>query len=93
MFLRAHTQSSNKASTKTARTTRKKCLVRFYIYIEIACYNELSRVDERDLSHAVLGPTFLHFSTSRPGDLVPKAITGPKSRGTLLCAALWHHVH
>ena len=36
-----------------------------YIYIEVALCQTLIRVDERDLSHMVEGPTFLSLPTWR----------------------------
>ena len=63
------------------------------LYIEIAgCYKS-SWVDERDLSPMVQGPTISlpHSLATGIWNLAPKAISGPKSRGTSLGTTLWHH--
>ena len=66
----------------------------FYIYIGIPTHIKLSGVDERDLSHTVLEPTFLSLSSWRQVSetQLTKTITGPKSRGISFGTKLWRHV-
>ena len=73
------------------RTTWNKQLLQFDVYIGSACYYKLNRVNERDLSYVVKGPTFLSRTACRQLSetlLRNKTITGPKSRETVRYDAL-----
>ena len=82
----SHTGSGSQRHLQL-RKVNCKC---FWLSIEIATKYELSRVNERDLSRMVQGPTFLSLTAWRHVSQakLTQAISGPKSRAKIIM----HHV-
>ena len=77
----------------SSRTIWKKKLVHFDIYAEITPYYNEPSGWKGSVTYGLGADISLpHCLATGIWTLAPKAITGPKSRGTSLGTTLWHHV-